>query len=301
MSDFNILARRFVAVAESSTLHKAAEALNISQPALTQSIKKVESIYGSQLFERTKKGMVLTVAGELLYMRSVEILRQSRLAQMEIDDVLHGGAGTLRIAAGTAWGYCFLPRIIRNLQSEFDDLNVEMDIAVTQHALPRLVDGEVDLVLGAEEAGFTLSDAFDVRHLIKLQFTAGCGPNSPLSTQRSISVSELADAPVVVYEDDEQLMKQVILALEEEAGCRFRIAMKTKSLLAALEMVATGNYIVFLVRPFLKKIPGMGIKILRLDRELHSFRTAAYYRASLMKTRHFRTLLSEIQRVRQDG
>ncbi len=297
MSEYNTLTQRFVAVATARTLQEAAETLSISQPALTQSIKKIEAIHGSQLFERTKKGMVLTVAGKLLLKRSSEILRQAKLAQMEIEDVLHGGAGTLRIAAGTAWGHCFLPKILSELQTEFDGLRVELDIALTEQALPRLIDGDVDLVLGAMNPDFSVPEPFQSKPLIQLNFAAGCGPNSDLAERDWISVAELAGAPIVVYEDDEQLMKRVIKALEKEAGCEFKIAMKTKSLLAALEMVATGRYIVFLVEPFLSKIPGMGVRILNLNRELHSFQTNAYYRESLTRTRPFRKLLSEILKV----
>ncbi len=295
MDPYITLVRRFIEVAESGTVQRASVKLNISQPALTQSIKKIEDVFDCQLFERTKRGMVLTSAGEQLYQRSKRIADENRLAQLEISDVLQGRSGTLRISAGTAWGYCFLPPIIRDLQSTFEDLKVELDISITSHAFPRLKAGDVDVVLGGSAEMPEGDPMFSKIDLMSLSFAAACGKRSPLRRRKRVGFKDLQNHPIVVYEDDEQLMKRVIGRIEEEIGSRLNVAVRTKSLLAAMEMVSTGPYLIFLAEPFLQKFPGSGVHVLKVAKPLHVFGTAICFRASLTRTRPFRHFLHAIE------
>lgn len=295
MDSYITLVRRFIEVAEAGTVQHAAAKLNISQPALTQSIKKIEEAFDCQLFERTKRGMVLTAAGEQLYTRSRRIADENRLATLEISDVLQGRSGTLRIAAGTAWGYCFLPPIIRDLQTAYEDLKIELDISITTQALPRLYAGDVDVVLGASAEMPEGDPTFAKADLMSLNFAAACGQASPLKDRRRVSFKDLKKTPIVVYEDDEQLMKRVIGHIEEEIETPLNIAVRTKSLMAAMELVSTGPYLIFLAEPFLQKFPGSGVHVLKVAKPLHTFQTAACFRASLTRTRPFRHFLSAVE------
>lgn len=300
MDSYVTLVARFVAVAEAGTVQHAAARLNISQPALTQSIKKIEDVFDCQLFERTKRGMALTVTGEHLLAHSQRMLDESSLARREIADILQGRSGTLRIAAGTAWGYCFLPPVIGDLQAAFSDLKVELDIAITPHAIPRLKSGDVDVVLGASAEMVDDDPAFAKRPLMTLSFAAACGVNSTLRNLTRIALHDFADVPIVVYEDDKQLMQQVIGQIEKQVGSALHIAVRTKSLLAAMELVSTGPYVIFLARPFLQKFSGAGVHILPLQQTLHEFETAAYFRKSLLRTRPFQHFLSAIETLNEE-
>jgi len=297
MDSYVALVDRFVAVADAGSVQRAATRLHISQPALTQSIKKIEEVFDCQLFERSKRGMVLTLAGEHLYARSRRMLDQSSLARHEIADILQGRSGTLRIAAGTAWGYCFLPPVIRDLQSAFSELQVELDIAITPSAIPRLKSGDVDVVLGASEAMTDDDPTFLKKPLMTLSFAAACGQSSPLRKRGPLGFADFADVPIVVYEDDKQLMEQVIGKIERELGFDLNIAVRTKSLMAAMELVSTGPYVIFLARPFLQKFSNAGVHLLPLRPALHSFETAAYFRRSLLRTRPFQQFIAAIEKL----
>ena len=295
MDSYLTLVTRFVAVAEFGTVQHAAAYLNISQPALTQSIKKIEDVFDCQLFERTKRGMALTLPGEHLLAHSRRMLDESNLARQEITDILQGRSGVLRIAAGTAWGYCFLPPVIRDLQATFKDLKVELDIAITPHAMPRLKSGDIDVVLGASGEMGDDDPAFARKPLMTLSFAAACGANSALRDRKHIEISDFRGVPIVVYEDDKQLMEQVVGQIENRVGSVLNIAVRTKSLLAAMELVSTGPYVVFLAKPFLQKFSGAGVHVLPLQQALHTFETAAYFRTSLLRTRPFRHFMSAIE------
>lgn len=87
----------FVTVAEELNITKAAEKLNMSQPPLSNQMKKLEEELGTVLFIRGKRRIVLTESGRLLYRRAKEILNLAEKAASEIRSMNNGVAGTISI------------------------------------------------------------------------------------------------------------------------------------------------------------------------------------------------------------
>jgi len=287
---------RFVAVADAGSIQGAAKKLNLSQPSLTQSIKSVEEAFGCRLFERTKQGVVLTKPGEVLYRRSCKILDESGLARKEISDYLGGLAGSLRITAGTAWGTCILPPLIRGLQSQFPALKIDINLELTPRGVEQLHAGEADLVFGALYDTITLEEGFLKKRVTTFQLKAVCGPDSDLASSDPISIEKLADHPFVNYLDDDEIYGDVIGKLESEHGKELNVAVTTGSLLSAVGLVLEGPYIMFLAEPVLEHFSKLGMRAIKLERELHSFETGMYYRESLRQTKPFRYLMSSLKK-----
>jgi len=78
--------RALVAVARSGNVHKAANSLFVSQPAVTRAIQELEELLGVALFERTSRNMLPTRAGELMFERAVRALGQMDRAEQELDE-----------------------------------------------------------------------------------------------------------------------------------------------------------------------------------------------------------------------
>ncbi|MAU19767.1 MAG: hypothetical protein CMH13_04465 [Martelella sp.] len=291
------LARRFVAVSDAGSIKRASQDLNLSQPALTQSVQNIEDIFGCRLFERSQKGIVLTAMGERLYVRSRRMLDELALAREEISDLATGRIGALRISAGMAWGYCYLPDIIRRLQEQFPELEVDLDIAVSAKALAALREGRADVVFGSDNATFQ-EEGFVRSTLVTVDFAVACGLPSPLSKRESVKLDDVFESPVVIYQDDTELIDRVLTRIEQKAGRSLNIAVKTKSLLATLELVRSGRYVAFIARPFLERFSGPDIKVLPLDEPLYQFPTAIYYRKTLTHAAPFRTLLGFLDEFR---
>lgn len=293
MSDqFLTLARRFVTVAEVGSIQGAAGTLNLSQPSLTQSIKRIEEIFECKLFERTKRGVVLTITGQRLYERSKNILDQGNLAREEIQDIVAGRTGSLRITAGTAWGSCFLPPMISDLQSRYSELKIELDIDLTPNGLMRLYRGEVDLVLGAMNEADIPPEGFTKKGILRQRYAVGCSRKSRLADAKSVSHEELIKFPIVMFHEDDQVITNVIGPIEKELRSKFNIAVQTKSLLAAIEIAVEGPYIVFLSERILQLFASSGIRIIDLEKPLFDFDTGMSYRESLRQTEPFEHLLA---------
>lgn len=88
----------FYHVAKASSISAAARELCISQPAVSQAIKALEQAIGIELFIRTKKGVSLTNAGELLYSHVAAGYESISLGEQQLSQLLHMETGEIRIA-----------------------------------------------------------------------------------------------------------------------------------------------------------------------------------------------------------
>src|SRR5215469_11864445 len=86
-----------VAIAEHGTLMAAADALNVSQPAVTKSIKELETRLGVQLLERSGAGVRLTRYGEALLRRARAVVTEIASAERELEEMKSGAQKTLSV------------------------------------------------------------------------------------------------------------------------------------------------------------------------------------------------------------
>lgn len=289
------LVDRFVTVAETGTIIGAAQKLNLSQPALTQSIRRIEEIFECTLFERTKKGVVLTLTGQILFERSRRMLQHSNLAKEEISDIIAGRSGSLRIAAGTVWGTQYLPTLIHRVQTRFPELRIELDILLTPDGLQRLHSGDVDLVVGGVDGDQEPKLGFTQETLLSMRYSVGCGQNSPLAGRHDVTMQQVAELPLVLYHEDELLMSNVINDLETNLNVSFKRAVLTRSVLVAIQMVMEGPYVLFLAEEMFRRFADTGIEMIDLRQRLPAFKTAMFYRDSLRQTEPFTMLLQELR------
>ncbi|MVP01675.1 LysR family transcriptional regulator [Paenibacillus lutrae] len=123
--------RVFAAVAEHRNFSRAAEALNISQPGVSQHIRSLEQEFDSKLINRSPKRVQLTEAGELLYTRARKILRLYDEARQEIDALKHVVTGSLRIGASFTIGEYILPRLLADYAKQYPQVDIHSTIANT--------------------------------------------------------------------------------------------------------------------------------------------------------------------------
>ena len=141
--------RYFVAVAEAGNFTRAAERCHVSQPSLSQQIKKLEEQTGQKLFQRLGRRTVLTDAGRLLFDRAKTIL-------FELDDVdrilREGGnleGGRLVVGAIPTIAPYLLPAVLRELRQARVDLELRIHEDVTENLLALTASGDLDLSLAA--------------------------------------------------------------------------------------------------------------------------------------------------------
>ena len=192
--------RAFLAVAEAGNLTAAAHRIGLTQPALTKTIRRLEQDFETRLFDRSAKGMGLTAAGRLLFERARLIEMHYQQAHEEIHLQSAGALPEFRIAAGTAYHSAVAPDMVKRLSHEFPGTRFSLDFEVAQNALPRLMDGELDLLLGAFLK--VPAEGIETETILKVDMTAYACRTSSLARARRIAPADLAGRRWVVYQRD---------------------------------------------------------------------------------------------------
>lgn len=148
MSEINLdLLRVFCIVAETGKIYKAAESLYISQPAVTQSIKKLEDTLGGALFYRTPKGVVLTEQGKRLYSfikPSIDVLEN---APKKFSQYINLEEGKIRIKSGTTIGDIILFDSLTEFIKDYPNIEIDVSSGRSRDAIEEVSNGKIDMAI----------------------------------------------------------------------------------------------------------------------------------------------------------
>lgn len=139
--------RLFAAVVDNGGFTRAAGALNLSQPAISKSLKELESDLGMPLIDRGGRGLQLTDAGRMLYGRARELFGVERVAERELRELRGVKRGSLRIAASTTIATYLLPPILGRFHLRHPNVRIQATSANTRTVLRLLLEARVDLAL----------------------------------------------------------------------------------------------------------------------------------------------------------
>ena len=123
----------------------AAEALYITQPAVTKQIQQLQSTYGVKLLNRFGKKMVLTDAGEALYILPIKSFRSKAQAEENLRDFQQRKSGRLRIHASESFGAYYLPFIINRFRKKYPKIQIAVNIFPNQQIVENTIRLENDL------------------------------------------------------------------------------------------------------------------------------------------------------------
>lgn len=134
------------AVAEHGGISAAAEAMEITQPAVTAQLRAAEKTLGQALFVRTHAGLVPTAAGRAVaaFARRQKSLRRGLMASMA--EIGKGKTGTLVIGASTTPGEFWLPAPVSVLRGLYPDLDIRVVLGNSRETLERLESGAADVI-----------------------------------------------------------------------------------------------------------------------------------------------------------
>ncbi|MGI6711324.1 MAG: selenium metabolism-associated LysR family transcriptional regulator [Bacillota bacterium] len=143
--------KSFVMVSDLKSFTNAAEALFMTQPAVSSQIKALEEILGLSLIERNDKRVELTEAGKCFYREAKEILAAYQRATEVMDDFKGLKRGRLSLGASTIPGEYLLPKYIGRFKKKYPGIEVSLRIGDTGFVLDLVTDRKIDLgVVGAQ-------------------------------------------------------------------------------------------------------------------------------------------------------
>lgn len=185
--DLNDL-QAFRAVAELSSFRRAAEAIHLSQPALSRRIDKLEEALGVRLFDRTSRRVYLTAVGRDFARSTERLLDDLDHALLGIRDVASTGLGQVTVACIPSVAYYFLPTVIARYHAQYPRIRIRVHDASANEVLEAVTSGEADFGLdfiGSQEANI------DFRLLLQERYVAVCRRDHPLAGKRRVTWREL--------------------------------------------------------------------------------------------------------------
>ncbi|EAA5819091.1 LysR family transcriptional regulator [Salmonella enterica] len=207
----------FVAVAQQGTLGRAAETLNLSQPALSKTLNELEQLTGTRLFERGRLGAQLTVPGEQFLTHAVKVLDALNTAGQALNRKEDASADVVRVGALPTAALGILPAAIGRFHQQQKSTSLQVATMNNTMLLAGLKSGEIDLGIGRMSDSELMGGLnYELLFLESLKLVVR--PGHPL-LQETITLSRVMEWPVVVSPKG-TVPRQNAEALLQSQGCK---------------------------------------------------------------------------------
>ena len=187
--------RIFVRVYQLQSITQAAEALHLTQPAVSRAIAELESCYGLRLFERMNHRLYRTAASDEFYASALHIVDSFDRLERGAREL--GSAGTLRVGASLTLGSFFLPDVLRSYQSAHPDVTVRVTVSNAAFLAQALRDDALDLAVIEGAVNEPHLRAELLRH-DRMQLIVP--PGHALLRKRRILLSDVLACPLLLRE-----------------------------------------------------------------------------------------------------
>lgn len=187
----------FYTVADKGSFSMAAQALHMTQPAVTMQVQSLEDYFGTKLFQRSTKKIELTEAGRTLLpfaKRSIELIKDTDIAMSKFTHMLEG---RLQLGASLTIGEYILPRLLGPFSKEYPSISVSLKVMNTTQILEEIFNHQ--LTFGLVEAPIHHPDVkteIVLNDELKLIVPA----NHPLADREAITFDDMLPYPFILRE-----------------------------------------------------------------------------------------------------
>jgi LysR family pca operon transcriptional activator len=148
----------FASIAKHQSITRAADSLFMTPPAVTKSLRELETYIQTDLFERTSKGMVLTQSGETFLSYASRALKEIEQGELEVERLRMGDGGKITVGASVETGVIVLPRAIGKLVSKRPNMDVALKGGSYEELCQGVRTGTLDFFLGMAPDGDSTRD-----------------------------------------------------------------------------------------------------------------------------------------------
>ncbi|OWW22572.1 LysR family transcriptional regulator [Noviherbaspirillum denitrificans] len=228
-------------VARHESVSRAADALHVTQPAVSLQLRMLEEAAGTSLTRKVGRGIQLTAAGEVMAEFAERILRLWDEAVDEVAALKGVISGTLRIGAVTTAEY-LLPPMLVQFTTARPDVRIKLQVGNRNEIVNMLGRHEIDLaIMGTPPREFRTNAAPFARH--PMAFVAS--PKHPLMQKKKLTLADIMEVNLLVRERGSGT-RTAIERLFKESGYPLRIGSELSSNEAIKRMVVAGLGVAFL-------------------------------------------------------
>ncbi|MDQ5959096.1 MAG: LysR family transcriptional regulator, low CO2-responsive transcriptional regulator [Pseudomonadota bacterium] len=239
----------FSAVARLGSFTKAAEALHLTQPAVSIQIRQVVDVVGMPLFEQNSREITLTAAGEELQSAVRNLDDVWNRLESALDALKGLKRGRLRVALVTTAKY-FLPRMLGTFCRQYPDIDIELEIGNREKIIGRLRGNEDDLYV----MSYPPTDTDIVSYPFLENEYVVIAPATHWAAGKSVTLEKLATEPFLLREQGSG-SRQIVDQYLGERGIELNVRLSLASNEAIRELVASGMGLSILSRHALGEQP----------------------------------------------
>lgn len=280
-----------VAVADRGTFGAAAEAVHVTQPAMSAQIAELEQRLGITLFERDRRGARVTPEGEAIVVAARRVLDETRQLLRIAGDHRGDLAGSLGLGVIPTMAPYLLPGVVREVRRRYPATELGLRELRTNELVAAIHDGTLDLGLLAAPVPELDDRGIEVVELARDPFVLALPDGHPVAGASRLPIAALASLPMLLLEEGHCLRTHAENACTQ-IGAGATGSIQATGLPSLSQMVAAGMGATLLPACALEveTRPGSGITIRRLRRP-EPYRTVVLaWRASSSRAEHFRTL-----------
>lgn len=250
----------FHAVAKHLSFTKAADALFMTQPAVTAQIRQLEELYDTRLFDRVQGRISLTAAGAMALEYAERILAQSAELDMRLRESSGQIAGLLLVGASTTIADFLLPQVFGEFKARHPSVIPRLFVANSETVQDRVAERSLDLgfIEGDSHLATLTSDA-----CCEDELRVVCAPSHPLAGQSTVPPTALVGHPYISREPGSGT-REVVGHYLQKAGVApdaLQVAMEVGSPEAIKGLVATGMGFAILSRATVTKEIRLGLLV----------------------------------------
>ncbi|WP_214766398.1 MULTISPECIES: LysR family transcriptional regulator [unclassified Exiguobacterium] len=250
----------FTEVARFKSFTRAADYLHVTQPTLSKMVRSLEEELDIALFDRSKRQIVLTDAGETLLLEGEKILRQLSDLPSHLYDVMHLTKGTIRIGLPPLIGSLFFPRLLHQFSEQYPMVTIDI-VEAGGHALEKaIVAGDVDLIATV----FPADENLTVYPFMEEELHLFLPEHHPLASRASIALEEVSQMPFVLFNETFSL-HNVVLNACRTAGFEPTVTHVSSQWDFLCLLVAEENAVTLLPRSLANRIQVNGVKTVPLE------------------------------------
>ncbi len=249
------LLEQFVTLARTQNFTRAATELNISQPALSRAIQRLEEQLGQPLFERKPREVALTDFGQLFLERAKEILRLVEETFSELTDA--SGRGRVRLGAIPTIAPYLLPSLLSSFSRNYPQVSVVVQEDTTDNLTKRCSHGEIDLAIVALPL---VAKYLEVEPLFEEELLLVLAADHPLAAANQLAMADLDGYPFILLNEAHCLSDHIASFCQRQSLQPVTIE-RTSQLVTVQELVALHHGI--------SLIPAMARKLDLSDRRVY--------------------------------
>lgn len=231
-----------VAIADGGSLQAAANAVGLTQSAVTKALQEAEALVGARLFDRGNRGVTLTAEGAILLAHARLVLSQLRHAGQELEDLRSGTGGRVAVGVSVSAAVRMLPEAIAAVRKTRPNLAITVQEGTTDVLLPQLRQGELDLIIGrlpAFSVGSDVAEEILCDDHARIVVRAG----HSLLSRKKLTLRDLSDQPWVLPRPETSLRRQIDEAFRIENAAAPTSYVESVSILTNRALVLVADHL----------------------------------------------------------